>query len=59
MSVHQKFALKKLIDISKSHNQFSRSVMCNSLQPHELQHARPPCPSPTARVHPNPCPQSR
>ena len=27
--------------------QFSRSVMSNSLQPHELQHARPPCPSPT------------
>ena len=32
--------------------------MCDSLQPHELQHARPPCPSPTPRVHPNPCPLS-
>ena len=31
--------------------QFSRSVMSDSLQPHELQHARPPCPSPTPRVH--------
>ena len=31
--------------------QFSRSVMSNSLQPHELQHARPPCPSPTPRVY--------
>ena len=31
--------------------QFSRSVMSNSLQPHELQHARPPCPSPTPGVH--------
>ena len=31
--------------------QFSRSVMSNSLQPHESQHARPPCPSPTPRVH--------
>ena len=30
---------------------FSRSVMSDSLQPHELQHARPPCPSPTPRVH--------
>ena len=30
-----------------------------SLQPHELQHARPPCPSPTPRVHQNPCPLSR
>ena len=27
--------------------------------PHELQHARPPCPSSTSRVHPNPCPESR
>ena len=33
--------------------QFSRSVMSDSLQPHELQHARPPCPSPTPRVYPN------
>ena len=31
----------------------------SSLQPHELQHARPPCPSPTPRVHPNPCPLSQ
>ena len=30
--------------------------MSSTLQPHELQHARPPCPSPTPRVHPNPCP---
>ena len=29
----------------------SRSVMSNSLRPHESQHARPPCPSPTPRVH--------
>ena len=38
--------------------QFSHSVMSNSLRPHELQHARPPCPSPNPRVHPNPCPLS-
>ena len=38
--------------------QFSHSVMSNSLQPHEPQHARPPCPSPTPGVHPNPCPLS-
>ena len=31
--------------------QFSHSVMSDSLRPHELQHARPPCPSPTPRVH--------
>ena len=31
--------------------QFSRSVMSDSLQPHESQHTRPPCPSPTPGVH--------
>ena len=36
--------------------QFSCSVVSDSLWPHELQHARPPCPSPTPGVHPNPCP---
>ena len=35
--------------------QFSHSVVSNSLWPHEPQHARPPCPSPTPGVHPNPC----
>ena len=39
--------------------QFSRSVVSNSLRPHELQHARPPCPSPPPGVHPNSCPSSR
>ena len=39
--------------------QFSHSVMSDSLRPHELQHTRPPCPSPTPRVHPNSCPSSR
>ena len=39
--------------------QFSRSVVSDSLRPHELQHARPPCPSPTLGVHPNSCPSSR
>ena len=38
--------------------QFSRSVVSDSLRPHELQHARPPCPSPTPSVHPNSCPSS-
>ena len=31
--------------------QFSHSVVSDSLRPHEIQHARPPCPSPTPRVH--------
>ena len=39
--------------------QFSRSVVSNFLRPHEPQHARPPCPSPTPGVHPNPCPLSQ
>ena len=36
--------------------QFSHSVVSDSLWPHEPQKARPPCPSPTPRVHTNPCP---
>ena len=39
--------------------QFSRSVVSDSLQPHESQHARPPCPSPTPRIYPNSCPLSQ
>ena len=39
--------------------QFSLSVASNSLQPHGLQHARPPCPSPTPGVYSNSCPLSR
>ena len=39
--------------------QFSCSVVSDSLRPHEPQHARPPCPSPTPGVHPNPCPLCR
>ena len=39
--------------------QFTRSVVSDSLQPQELQHARPPCPSPTPGVHSNPCPLSQ
>ena len=44
---------------SLSFSQFSCSVMSNALQPHELQQTRPPCPSPTPRVHPNSHPSSR
>ena len=38
--------------------QFSRSVVSDSLRPHESQHARPSCPSPTPGVHSNSCPSS-
>ena len=47
--------LVKLTEISQS----SCSVMSNYLQPRELQQPRPPCPSPTPRVYPNPCPLSQ
>ena len=40
-------------------SQFSRSVVSNSLQPHESQNARPPCPSPTPGVYSNSCSSSR
>ena len=39
--------------------QFSRSVVSDSLQPHESQHARPPCPSPTPGVYSDSCPLSQ
>ena len=39
--------------------QLSRSAMSDSLRPHESQHARPPCLSPTPRVHSDPCPSSQ
>ena len=39
--------------------QFSHSIVSNSLWPHESQHTRPPCPSPTPRVYQNPHPSSR
>ena len=39
--------------------QFIRSAVSDFFWPHESQHARPPCPSPTPGVHPPPCPSSR
>ena len=49
--------MKKMQIVSSA--QFSHSVVSDPLWPHELQHARPLCLSPTAGVHPNPCPLSR
>ena len=40
---------------SHMHIKFSRSVQSDSLQPHESQHTRPPCPSPTPGVYSNSC----
>ena len=53
--------MKKLerTSVQFSSVQFSRSVMSDSLRPHELQHARPPCPSLTPRVHSNSRPWSQ
>ena len=53
-----KIALKMEYFIYLFQFQFSCSVMSNSLRPHELQHSRPPCPSPAPGLHPNPCPLS-
>ena len=39
--------------------QFSHSVVSDSLRPHGMQHARPPCPPPTPRVYSNSCPLSQ
>ena len=48
-----------LIPVRISSVQFSHSVVSDSLRPHESQHARPPCPSPTPRVHSDSCPSSQ
>ena len=45
------FFLKRTLIILRPSDQISRSVVSDSLQPHELQHARPPCPSPIPGVH--------
>ena len=49
---------RKITQHQFSSVQFSHSVVSDSLQPHELQHARPPCPSPTPRVHSDSLPSS-
>ena len=49
----------KIYGLCISSVQFSRSVVSDSLRPHELQHARPPCPSPTPGVHSDSRPMSQ
>ena len=53
------YTLRSRTAESYSSVQFTRSVVSDSLRPHEPQHARPPCPSPTPRVHSNSGPSSR
>ena len=48
-----------MLNITDFSVQFSHSAMSDSLRPHESQHAKPPCPSPTPRVYSNSCPSSR
>ena len=56
---HNYMQFKKKSSFAISSVQFSPLIVSDSLWPHELQHTRPPCPSPTPRVHPNPCPLSQ
>ena len=49
----------KMTNVSMLHYQFSHPVVSDSLWPHGLQHARPPCSSPPPRVYSNSCPLSR
>ena len=51
--------LRELVMDREASVQFSRSVVSDSLQPHESQHTRPPCPSPAPGVHSNSCPLSQ
>ena len=61
LTVKFRLKLKKVgkITISLSSVQFSRSAVSDSLRPHESQHARSPCPSPTPGVHSDSCPSSQ
>ena len=52
-------AMTNLSSVQFSSVQFSHPVMSDSLRPHELQHARPPCPSPTPGVHSDSRPSSQ
>ena len=54
-----KYSWAHYSSIIKISVKFSCSVRSDSLQPHELQHTRPPCPSPTAEAYPNSCSLSR
>ena len=56
--MHEVFLCKSWLMWFWDSVQISHSVVSNSLRPHELQHARPPCPSPAPRVYPNSCPLS-
>ena len=58
-SFNHKFLLREMCILELSSVQFSRSVVSNSLRPHESQHARPPCSSPSPGVHSDSHPSSQ
>ena len=58
-SVFFHIGVEYCLTVQFSSVQFSHSVVSDSLRPHESQHARPPCPSPTSGIHPNSCLSSR
>ena len=51
IATEEQILIRNGIQRIKGSGQFSHSVVSDSLRPHELQHTRPPCPSPTSRVH--------
>ena len=57
IKINTLWAKVRIIQFSSVH--FSRSLVSDSLQTHESQHTRPPCPSPTPGVYSNSCPSSR
>ena len=59
LAVHLKTAQHHLPSAQLSSAQFSLSVVSDSLRPHESQHTRPPCPSPSPGVHSNSSPSSQ
>ena len=56
--IKRRLLLGRKVMTNISSIQFSRSVVSDSLRPHESQHARPPCPAPTPRVPSDSCPSS-
>ena len=56
---YRHFMIKGVILKNIESVQLSHSILSDSLRPHGLQHARPPCPSPTPGVYSNSCPLSR
>ena len=58
MHVSTQFVIQPLLCTRHCVQFRSVTQFCPTLRPHESHHARPPCPSPTPRVYPNPCPSS-